>query len=223
MSKERLTGHPHILVCFALKDEARPFTAPTATLRPVKVLVTGMGRRNAAGQFKQALSEGLPALVITSGFAGGLKPELATGTVVFDADATSGLETPLLKAGAAPARFHCSDRVAVTAAEKTELLRRTGADAVEMESESIRSLCAGRGIPSATVRVILDTAAEDLLLDFNALMTADMRMDNRKLALAIARAPQLIPALLRMQKQTRAAAEKLAETLRAALSGWQGQ
>jgi hypothetical protein len=63
------------------------------------------------------------------------------------------------------------------------------------------------------VRVILDTANEDLPLDFNQLMTADQKMSYGKLALALAKSPGKVGALLRLRQQTEAAAGKLAEVL----------
>ncbi|NDA69060.1 MAG: hypothetical protein EBY09_20920, partial [Verrucomicrobia bacterium] len=101
-------------------------------------------------------------MVLTCGFAGGLSAGLAAEQVIFDADERFPLREALIGAGAAPARFHCADRVAVTAREKATLREQTGAEAVEMESGVIRRLCEERGIPSATVRVISDAADESL-------------------------------------------------------------
>ena len=82
-----------------------------------------------------------------------------------------------------------------------------------MESEAIHAVCRERGIPCATVRVISDIASEDLPLDFNVLSKPDWSLDYGKLAWVIARSPGKIGALMRLQKQTKLAAGKLAAVL----------
>jgi adenosylhomocysteine nucleosidase len=202
-----MNAHP-TLVCFALKEEAK-FLRNT----PHRILVTGMGRKNAAESLRRELANVQPGLVLTCGFAGALNPKLKLADVVFDEDPECGLVEKLKSLGAIPARFHCAERIAVTAAEKEALRKSTGADAVEMESLVMRNICRENKIPSTTVRVISDLANEDLPLDFNTVATPDLQLDFTKLILKILRHPQTIPHLLRFQKQTAAAGRKLAETL----------
>ena len=173
-----------------------------------------------------------PNLMLACGFAGGLNPDLKLGEVVFETgnahlapflsppggDRVSvrtkeGLVENLLAAGAKPAKFFCADRIATTAAEKKKLRDETNADAVEMESAAIHAVGRERGIPCVTVRVISDTANEDLPLDFNQLSRPDQSLDYGRLFLAIAKSPRKIGALRKLQKQTQFAAERLAEVL----------
>jgi nucleoside phosphorylase len=152
--------------------------------------------------------------VLTCGFAGGLNPDLKLGDVVFEVrNPESKVRSQLLAAGARPAKFFCADRIATTVAEKRKLRNETGADAVEMESAAIHIVCAERGIPCATVRVISDTANEDLPLDFNALSKPDKSLDFSKLFLTVAKSPGKIGVLMELQKKSKFAAEKLAEVL----------
>jgi nucleoside phosphorylase len=172
-----------------------------------------MGRRNAETAIKVALSQGHPPhFLITAGFAGGLTPDLASNTVVFSADHPD-LRARLYAAGARSVRFHCADTVITTAGQKRALRATTGCEAVEMESQFIRALCAVEQIPAATVRVILDTADQDLPLDFGALMDAQQRIDTRKLAMRLLKAPWLIASLLRLQRHSAHAARHLGEIL----------
>ncbi|PWU10571.1 MAG: hypothetical protein C5B50_25210 [Verrucomicrobia bacterium] len=212
------------LVCFAVKEEAAPFQKLTGARPECEVLLTGMGRRNADSAIRSALSKSRPELVLTCGFAGGLNPDLAGGTVLFSLDGSvaptasqsqsaSSLEASLIVAGARPCRFHCSDRVACTAEEKRALRKTTSADAVEMESQYICAICREQNILCATVRVVLDTAAEDLPLDFNLLFTPDQKLDYGKLATALLKSPGKLADLLRFQRQTQAAAARLAQVL----------
>lgn len=201
-----------LLICFAVKEEAA-FFIPAPFDGGCKILITGMGRRNTSTRFEQELRRFQPDRVITCGFAGALNPALRIGDLVFDSDFDSGLSEPLIAAGARSATFYCSTRVAVSVAEKQELRRSTECDVVEMESSVIRTMCRDRGIPSATLRAISDTANEALPLDFNALMTADQKISIPRLTLALLKSPGSVPRLMELQRNTRLAARKLADAL----------
>ena len=200
------------LVCFALNEEAAPFRKLVWRIPDVDILITGIGARNAETSLRRFLAKRLPKLVLTCGFAGGLNPELESGDVVF-MTGYPALEQRLVDADAKLANFFSAPRIATTVAEKKQLRAETGADVVEMESGAILAVCRESQIPCAMVRVISDTADEDLPLDFNALSKPDMNLDNGKLAWAIAKAPWKIGALMQLHKKTSLAANQLAEVL----------
>ena len=213
-----------VLTCFALKEEAAPFQKFAAGKSGIAILVVGIGRPNAEKSLRAFLAGHSPTTVLTCGFAGGLNPTLKLGDVVFSTsdgtDAANGMDQAfigwrkeLAAAGARPAKFFCADRIATTAAEKKQLREETSADAVEMESAAIHAVCRERRIPCITVRVISDTAGEDLPLDFNLLARADKSLDFGKLALAVAKSPGKIGALMELRKKTKFAARQLAAVL----------
>jgi adenosylhomocysteine nucleosidase len=200
------------LVCFAFKEEARTFRQRLGDRPQIKLLLSGMGRQNAERAVREFLAINSTKSVLTCGFAGGLNPEVKFGDVVFSTNQPA-LGEVLVRAGAKPGSFFCAPRVVTTAVAKAELWHKTGADAVEMESEAIHAVCRERGISCATVRVISDAADEDLPLDFNQLIRPDLSVDYAKLAWAIAKSPGKIGALLKLQKRSQTAAEKLAQVL----------
>ena len=197
------------LVCFAVAQEAAPFQKLVRGRAGVRVLITGMGARHAERAAREAVHELRPARVFTCGFAGALDPALVIGDVVCPRETICW--------GAKPVLFHCASRVAITVAEKQALRAQTGADVVEMESAVITRVCHAAGVECVTLRAISDTADEDLPLDFNALMTAEEKLSPLKLALAVLKAPQKIPALLRLGRNSATAAARLAEVLQRTL------
>jgi nucleoside phosphorylase len=204
------------LVCFAVKEETKFFKAANCRL-----LITGMGQKNATAGLQKELASGQPGLVFTCGFAGGLNPGLSVGDVVFDANDAPAIKEKLIALGATPGIFHCANKVAITIAEKKSLRQATAADAVEMESSAIRALCREKKIPAATIRVVSDAADEDLPLDFNALMTPDYRLSMAKLLGKLMREPMKIPQLMEFQKRTVFAARRLGEVLEKLLAAGQ--
>ncbi|HXI72169.1 MAG TPA: hypothetical protein VNN22_17575 [Verrucomicrobiae bacterium] len=200
------------LVCFALDVEAAPFRKLALRIPDVEILITGIGSQNAETSLRQYLANHLPKLVLTCGFAGGLNPELKSGDVVFITGNVE-LEERLAGTNAKHASFFSAPRIATTIAEKKQLRAETGADVVEMESGAIMAVCRERQIPCAMVRVISDTAGEDLPLDFNTLSKPDMSLHPGKLAWAITKAPWKIGALMQLHQSTSSAAQRLADVL----------
>ncbi|MCX8108635.1 MAG: hypothetical protein N3G20_07525 [Verrucomicrobiae bacterium] len=206
---------PETLFCFAMWIEARPFLKRIDPSERSVVLVTGMGRRNAAVALRQRLALNKPARVISCGFAGGLAPELKHGDVLFEAKTGTPLSQLLENTGARRARFHTVDKVACTTAEKRKLYEATGAHAVDMESAGLAEVCETESLEFAIVRAISDTAAEDLPIDFNRFIKDDAAPDLNKVVLWFLPRPALIPRLFFWYRRLHTAAVNLAEVLHA--------
>jgi hypothetical protein len=130
--------------------------------------------------------------IISTGFCGALDPSLKVGDIVRE--------------------LHSIDRVAITAAEKRELRERTGASAVDMESAAIARKGSAWGVPFFAIRAVSDTAHEDMPLDFNQYRSADGRFSRSRIAMAaLIRPLSRIPALLRLDRNCRIAAESLGD------------
>jgi adenosylhomocysteine nucleosidase len=131
--------------------------------------------------------------IVSTGFCGALDPELRVGDVV-RGDVVS------------------VDRVAVTLEEKRALRDTTGAAAVDMESGAIAKKAAEWGVPFHCVRAVSDTAEENMPLDFNLYRDGEGRFSRTRIALAAMQRPfTAVPALLRLDRNCRIAAESLGD------------
>ena len=208
------------MFCFALEVEAGPFRQLTQRREEVEILLTGMGKSNAQKSVSHYLQNNSPAHLLTCGFAGALNPQLQIGEVVVQEDSIGGSPRETVQSGlisdrdfAKQGRFFFSSRMVCSAAEKQELFRTTGAEAVEMESGIIQEICREKKVACSTVRVISDTADQDLPLDFNRFVNPDCSLNHGKLALGIVTSPWKIAGLMRLQRDCKFAAKCLASFL----------
>jgi len=91
-------------------------------------------------------------------------------------------------------------------------LGETGAAAVDMESAALSKKAAEWGVPFYAIRAVSDRAEEDMPLDFNTYRDAAGRFSRARIALAaLARPFTTIPALLRLDRNCRIAADSLGD------------
>lgn len=199
---------PRILVCFAVKEEARPFVSNLRGSTTFNTLITGMGWKNAGEAIDRALVEFRPDLVLSCGFAGGLDPAHRPGAILFETDQPQ-LAERCSALGAKSATFVCSPKVLSKAEEKLALRERSKADAVEMESGIIRRCCQERGVASATIRVIIDPVEQDLPLDLENVLTTRKRISAPKLACALLASPSRIKSLIDLRSDSIRVAKEL--------------
>lgn len=158
---------------------------------------------------REVQREGVSA-IISTGYCGALDPKLRVGDIVVSDDT----QFTAVDQACARGNVLTRDRVAVTAAEKRALRGQTGAIAVDMESSAVKDRAEALGVPYACIRVVSDTAEEDMPLDFNRYRSADGRFSRGRIALAaMARPFSVMPALVEFDRRCQRASIALGEAL----------
>ena len=230
--------HMKILVSFALENEFAPWRRLRTFMRAaeldfaaygtkvgaadVRVVLTGVGPERARSVIARALQWG-PNVCISSGVAGSLRATYRVGEVFgarevmeLESGRTIAANRELVEAAERRGirlaeRLLSSADMVVTAEGKNRLGRM--AEAVEMESFAVLAEAAARKIPAVAIRAISDAVDQDLPMDFSGVLDDEGRVKASKVARSLAHAPHKLPALLRLGRDTRLAATKLAEFL----------
>jgi adenosylhomocysteine nucleosidase len=189
----------------------------------VEVVLTGMGPANARRAVGAALTSE-HAFCISSGFAGALKPDCEVADVLvasaiqrFGRDETIECDPALVEDAlransvAEVKSFVSVENIVETPDEKAELAQ--FGEAVEMESFAVLSVAAQHKVRAVAIRAISDRYDQKLPMDFSESIDECGHVMKGKLARQIASAPSKIPALIRLGKQSSAAANRLAEFL----------
>lgn len=145
------------------------------------------------------LTRGAPDLLVSFGFAGGLDPGLAAGTLLV-ADGVllpNGGRIPADPAWTARLREGLSGAVAgdvravdapiLHAADKRTLAEVTGAAAIDMESHALAKAAADAGVPFVVIRAICDPARRSVPPAFLALHDEGGRLRWSRLQRVLAR------------------------------------
>ncbi|HKM65528.1 MAG TPA: hypothetical protein VJX70_00050 [Candidatus Acidoferrum sp.] len=104
-----------------------------------------------------------------------------------------------------------SDQVMVKAKQKRDCASK--AQAVDMESFEIVKVACAWGARAVVVRAISDSAKEDLPINFNLTLSGEKQVSVGKVAAQLAKNPLALPSLIRFARQSRRAAETLANFL----------
>ena len=173
----------------------------------------GAGQTAATRAFA-AIEEGGPiSLVISIGWAGALRENLAAGSahnVAGVIDTKTG-ERFVCEAGAGDLWLATSPRVA-DEAEKIRLAAAYKAALVDMEAAAIARLAAMREIPFYCIKGISDPL-HARLPDFNPFLSSDGHFQTGRFALWAAFHPGYWSALIKMGENSRKASQSIAESL----------
>ncbi|MFZ0640826.1 MAG: hypothetical protein WA020_09600 [Candidatus Acidiferrales bacterium] len=194
----------------------------------VRVALTGVGGVRAKSVVRAAL-EWRPDICVAAGLAGSLRADYRVGqvlaardivelesgrTVAADADLLHRAKT----CGAVVIdRLLTSSTMVLSAEGKRRLGNMAGA--VEMESFAVVTEAVAKSIPAIAIRAISDEVDEDLPMDFGGVLDDSGNVKTGRIVRALARAPQKLPALVRLGRHSRAASMKLAEFLERYVSG----
>jgi adenosylhomocysteine nucleosidase len=179
------------------------------------VLVTGVGSENACRALRSELT---PAdVLISTGLAGSLKPDLKPSDILaatsvrdsqgrrqIESDAAL-LELAVLQGARCVAKFWTAGAIIRTATQKRSM--GLEADAVEMESFALLAEAKALHVPAVAIRAVSDAVDEDLPLNFDGIADERGRIRVTRVVSRLAQAPHRFPALLRLGKQSRRAAE----------------
>jgi adenosylhomocysteine nucleosidase len=190
----------------------------------VDFLITGMGAANATRAAESVISKDYD-FCIASGFAGALKPSVKLGDVVaarkVQQDGSGGtvicarnLWTRAFADGAKEIQsLLTADHVVNTAEEKSRLA--PFAEAVDMESFAILNVARARNLPAIAIRVISDSFDRDLPVDLDIMVDQQGNVSVGGVVRYVARHPLMLPALLRLGRESKTAADTLANFLEA--------
>lgn len=195
--------------------------------------VSGMGRAAAEAATEELLQGHRVGAVLSIGFAGGLAPDLAPGTLIVadeiarpsdgdslrPDDALRRLALDALATVQSPhvcGRLVTAPEVVAAPADKARLGAETGALAVDMESAWVGSVCRRHGTPFLAVRAVVDAAGDTL-----PPVLADVAAGDSWWGMAplLAR-PWLLPRLLRLARAAAAARASLTAFVETFAAAW---
>jgi adenosylhomocysteine nucleosidase len=153
----------------------------------VAVIHTGVGKMVCRERMEVMLRRERFEYLISSGFAGALEKELRVGHLLVSENYSTPkiLESPALELANESTflgRLATVPRMIESAGQRQTLNKRTGAAAVDMETETIAELCAAHELPMLSVRAISDAAGEpfpapaDVLFDLAKQKTNFVRL-----------------------------------------------
>jgi nucleoside phosphorylase len=133
--------------------------------KSIVVIHTGVGKKISRERMETILRRERFEYLISSGFAGALEKDLQVGQLLvaenFSSPALLGSPKLVLADDKTfLGKLQTVPRMIETVVEREDLNKRTGAAAVDMETEILAEVCAAHDLPMLSLRAISDTASE---------------------------------------------------------------
>jgi adenosylhomocysteine nucleosidase len=212
-----------------LEEPARNSREGVATIcgrlhgKSVTVLHTGVGRKVCSQRMEILLRREEFEFVISAGFAGALEKELCIGNLFVSENYSSpqllrSIGPALTGDGTFQGKLLTVPDVIESHSEREQLATKTGAAAVDMETEFIAKACADHQLPMLSLRAISDTPREPFPAPAHLLFDIEkQRTDFARLALYLMSHPGAISRLNAFRQRVAMARQALAGALDAIL------
>ena len=187
--------------------------------KSVAVIHTGVGRKICAQRMDIILRRERFEYLISAGFAGALEKELRIGNLLIAENFSSPqlLRSPgldLADDGIFLGKLRTVSGVIDSNAEREQLAAKTGAAAVDMETEVIADACAELDLPFLSLRAISDTASEPFPAPAHVLFNVEkQKTDFARLAFYLVTHPGAFSRLNAFRERVAVARKALADTL----------
>lgn len=141
----------------------------------VVLVETGVGQRNALKGTEAMLDVFRPRQIVSAGFAGALDPHLRKNELLQPSRILRITEEIELNGKEAKpvVSLLTVNQIVAKVAEKQKLWQETGANLVDMESYAIAEICRERHVPFRSIRIVLDTAEDELPREIERLSQPD--------------------------------------------------
>jgi nucleoside phosphorylase len=212
-------------------QEVHPFSVYAWTPAPARhvAVQAGVGRARAAEGARLLIRRFSLQGLVSFGFAGGLAPELARGTLVIGtevvceerSDSCASANHDLVEQFHAAARsarlavqrgrLVTSQHIVADAASRADLRKKSGACAVDMETAGISAVAEAAGLPWVAVRAIVDGATDTLPLACATILREDGHIATRPLVRLLCRSPQQVWRIVRLAGGTVMAHRRLSQ------------
>jgi len=164
-----------IATVFALEFESAGYRAIQAPQMCVCVWTLGVTGQRSAPVLKRLLGENRPQVLVSAGFSGALKPEIALGSIIIGENFT---DPKILRCLPKDPDFRVgtvvtAETILETSQSKRALGESSRALAVDLESAHLSDVCKSAGIPMLSLRCISDTLEQDLPLPGSVLINPE--------------------------------------------------
>jgi nucleoside phosphorylase len=191
----------------------------------------GIGCTRAAEGAQLLIQRFSPQALVSFGFAGGLMPQLARGTVIIGTELVGAESSQTLakanrplvdqflaatEAAGLPGQWGSivtTQHLVADARSKAQLWGRSGACAVDMETAGIVAVACEAGLPWVAVRVIIDSAEDALPVACRTMLRGDGHVAMWRLMRTVCRCPWLLRHFLRLAGDTATARRHLSEAV----------